>query len=47
LAQAEIKRMQDQLFFEGAERNRWPSRYWLLVPCQNSRIAADLALRAR
>jgi uncharacterized hydrophobic protein (TIGR00271 family) len=29
---ADIKRMRDQLFFEGPERNRRLSRYWLLLP---------------
>jgi uncharacterized hydrophobic protein (TIGR00271 family) len=32
LAPADIKRMRDQLFFEGTERNRRLSRYWLLLP---------------
>src|ERR1022692_713339 len=32
LAQVDIKRMRDQLFFEGPERNRRLSRYWLLLP---------------
>jgi uncharacterized membrane protein len=32
LAQVDIKRMRDQLFFEGLERNRRLSRYWLLLP---------------
>ena len=32
LAQADIKRMRDQLFFEGPERGRRLSRYWLLLP---------------
>jgi uncharacterized hydrophobic protein (TIGR00271 family) len=32
LAEADIKRMRDQLFFEGPERNRRLSRYWLLLP---------------
>ena len=32
LAQIDIKRMRDQLFFEGPERNRRLSRYWLLLP---------------
>jgi uncharacterized membrane protein len=32
LAQVGIKRMRDQLFFEGPERNRRLSRYWLLLP---------------
>lgn len=32
LAQADIKRMRDQLFFEGPERSRRLSRYWLLLP---------------
>ena len=32
LAQADIKRMRDQLFFEGPERSRRRSRYWLLLP---------------
>jgi uncharacterized hydrophobic protein (TIGR00271 family) len=32
LAEVDIKRMRDQLFFEGPERNRRLSRYWLLLP---------------
>ena len=32
LAQADIERMRDQLFFEGPERGRRLSRYWLLLP---------------
>ena len=32
LAEADIKRMRDQLFFEGPERNRRLSRFWLLLP---------------
>jgi uncharacterized hydrophobic protein (TIGR00271 family) len=32
LAESDIKRMRDQLFFEGPERNRRLSRYWLLLP---------------
>jgi uncharacterized hydrophobic protein (TIGR00271 family) len=32
LAEADIKRMRDQLFFEGPERGRRLSRYWLLLP---------------
>jgi uncharacterized hydrophobic protein (TIGR00271 family) len=32
LAESDIKRMRDQLFFEGSERNRRLSRYWLLLP---------------
>ena len=32
LAQADIKRMRDQLFFEGPERSRRLSRFWLLLP---------------
>jgi uncharacterized hydrophobic protein (TIGR00271 family) len=32
LAQVDINRMRDQLFFEGPERNRRLSRYWLLLP---------------
>ncbi len=32
LAQVDIQRMRDQLFFEGPERNRRLSRYWLLLP---------------
>jgi uncharacterized hydrophobic protein (TIGR00271 family) len=32
LASADIERMRDQLFFEGPERNRRLSRYWLLLP---------------
>jgi len=32
LAQVDIKRMRDQLFFEGPERNRRLSRFWLLLP---------------
>jgi len=32
LAEADIKRMRDQLFFEGPERSRRLSRYWLLLP---------------
>ena len=32
LAQADITRMRDQLFFEGAERGRRLSRFWLLLP---------------
>jgi uncharacterized hydrophobic protein (TIGR00271 family) len=32
LAQVDLKRMRDQLFFEGPERNRRLSRYWLLLP---------------
>jgi hypothetical protein len=30
LSEVDIKRMRDQLFFEGPERNRRLSRYWLL-----------------
>jgi uncharacterized hydrophobic protein (TIGR00271 family) len=30
--ESDIKRMRDQLFFEGPERNRRLSRYWLLLP---------------
>jgi uncharacterized hydrophobic protein (TIGR00271 family) len=32
LTQTDIERMRDQLFFEGEERNRRLSRYWLLLP---------------
>jgi uncharacterized hydrophobic protein (TIGR00271 family) len=32
LADADIARMRDQLFFEGPERRRRLSRYWLLLP---------------
>jgi len=32
LAQADIQRMRDQLFFEGPERGRRLSRFWLLLP---------------
>jgi uncharacterized hydrophobic protein (TIGR00271 family) len=32
LTSADIERMRDQLFFEGPERNRRLSRYWLLLP---------------
>src|ERR1700760_3004524 len=32
LTQADIQRMRDQLFFEGPERGRRLSRYWLLLP---------------
>ena len=32
LAQDDITRMRDQLFFEGPERNRRLSRFWLLLP---------------
>ena len=31
LSEVDIKRMRDQLFFEGPERNRRLSRYWLLL----------------
>jgi len=31
LTQVDIKQMRDQLFFEGTERNRRLSRYWLLL----------------
>lgn len=31
VTQADIKRMRDQVFFEGAERNRRLSRYWFLL----------------
>jgi uncharacterized hydrophobic protein (TIGR00271 family) len=32
LSQADIQRMRNDLFFEGAERNRRLSRFWLLLP---------------
>jgi uncharacterized membrane protein len=32
LAQDDIARMRDQLFFDGPERNRRLSRFWLLLP---------------
>jgi len=32
LTNADIARMRDQLFFEGPDRNRRLSRYWLLLP---------------
>ena len=32
LAQDDITRMRDQLFFDGLERNRRLSRFWLLLP---------------
>lgn len=32
LAQVDIERMRDQLFFEGPERTRRLSRFWLLLP---------------
>jgi uncharacterized hydrophobic protein (TIGR00271 family) len=32
LSDADVKRMRDQLFFEGPERSRRLSRYWLLLP---------------
>jgi uncharacterized hydrophobic protein (TIGR00271 family) len=32
LTEVDIKRIRDQLFFEGPERNRRLSRYWLLLP---------------
>jgi hypothetical protein len=31
LTQVDIKQMRDRLFFEGPERNRRLSRYWLLL----------------
>jgi len=31
VTQVDIKRMRDQVFFEGAERSRRLSRYWLLL----------------
>jgi uncharacterized membrane protein len=31
LTQVDLKRMRDQLFFEGIERNRRLSRYWMLL----------------
>jgi hypothetical protein len=37
LAQADITRMRDQLFFDGPERNRRLSRFWLLLPLAVSR----------
>jgi uncharacterized membrane protein len=32
LSDVDIDRMRDQLFFEGPERSRRLSRYWLLLP---------------
>jgi len=32
LSEVDIKQMRDQLFFEGPERGRRMSRYWLLLP---------------
>lgn len=32
LSEVDIKRMRDQLFFEGPERGRRLSRSWLLLP---------------
>jgi uncharacterized hydrophobic protein (TIGR00271 family) len=32
LSEVDVKRMRDQLFFEGPERSRRLSRYWLLLP---------------
>jgi hypothetical protein len=32
VSEVDIKRMRDQLFFEGPERSRRLSRYWLLLP---------------
>jgi hypothetical protein len=32
LAQDDITRMRDQLFFDGPERHRRLSRFWLLLP---------------
>ncbi len=32
LDQADVARMRDQLFFDGPERNRRLSRFWLLLP---------------
>ena len=32
LAEVDITRMRDQLFFDGPERNRRLSRFWLLLP---------------
>ena len=32
LTEVDIQRMRDQLFFEGPDRNRRLSRYWLLLP---------------
>jgi len=32
LAQGEITRMRDQVFFDGPERHRRLSRFWLLLP---------------
>ena len=32
LSEVDIQRMRDRLFFEGPERNRRLSRYWLLLP---------------
>jgi hypothetical protein len=32
VSEVDIKRMRDQLFFEGPERGRRLSRYWLLLP---------------
>ncbi len=32
LNETDLQRMRDQLFFEGAERNRRLSRFWLLLP---------------
>src|SRR5271155_2667429 len=32
LTQVDIQRMRDQLFFEGEDKRRRLSRYWLLLP---------------
>ena len=46
LAQVDIARMRDQLFFEGPERNRRLSRFWLLLPLA-AVIASAGAIRSR
>jgi hypothetical protein len=49
LAQDDITRMRDQLFFDGPERNRRLSRFWLLLPLAAVIASAGHAggLRAR
>ena len=40
LTDVDIKRMRDQLFFEGPERGRRLSRYWLLLLPLSAAIAS-------
>ena len=47
LAQDDVTRMRDQLFFEGPERSRRLSRFWLLLLLLSAVIASAGVVSAR